>query len=66
MAPKQLPIRLPDDVRRRLDAEATRLGLSLNAVIVMILDRHLPSPGTSPVMPVAPSDPDDDDGPVQF
>lgn len=43
MAPKQLPIRLPDDVRRRLDAEAARLGFSLNAVIVMILDRHLPT-----------------------
>lgn len=42
MAPKQLPIRLPADVRRRLEAEARRLEFSLNAVIVMYLDRYLP------------------------
>lgn len=42
MAPKQLPIRLPPEIRARLDAEAARLQISINAVIVVLLDRHLP------------------------
>lgn len=63
MAPKQLPIRLPDDVRRRLEVEAARLELSLNAVIVTLLDRCLPQIDGTPTAPprAAPAPPDDDD-----
>ena len=55
MAPKQLPIRLPADLRRRLETEARRLGLSLNAVIVMILDRSLPAADAPTPAPPEPS-----------
>lgn len=66
MAPKQTPIRLPAELRARLDAEATRLDLSLNAVIIMYLDRIVPPLGgerpapAPPPAPPAPAPADDD------
>jgi hypothetical protein len=62
----QTPIRFPPHIRARLDAEVERLGVSLNTVVVMYLDRSLPplSDGSGvepePDTPVAPPRPSSD------
>lgn len=59
---KQLPIRLPAELRKRLDVEAQRLELSINATIVTLLDRHLPRlPGSEPAPRTIIVDVEDDD-----
>lgn len=36
------PLRLPRPLHRRLMAEAARQGISANAVVLLMLDKHLP------------------------
>jgi hypothetical protein len=57
----QTPIRIPPDIRARLDAEAARLELSINAIIILLLDRHLPPlPGAGAPEPAPAPEPADD------
>jgi hypothetical protein len=40
-----VPVQLPDDVADRLNAEATRRGVSIEQVAAEVLSRNLPAPG---------------------
>jgi predicted DNA-binding protein len=39
----QTPIRIPPAIRERLDAEVSRTGLSINAIVTLALDKYLPA-----------------------
>lgn len=65
---KQTAFRLPDDLRAQLEQEAGRLGLSLNATLIVTLRRALPAAGATPptTETLQPPVTDDDDPPMSW